>query len=172
MLQIGDVIIVKRFGNPISEAITVWSKMFSHVEPVIDANGSTVEATVPKIRFGHISNYFQGKHRVAVLRPAIPLNDDERRKFVITACDMVGRWYDVWSLIGHVINKRLQKAEYYNCAELTLQCFKSIGRLTQLPIDIIKPSHFFVLACGGFFRTVFYKVRPTKIDYEKLMMEV
>lgn len=157
MIKICDRALVKKIAGFrwISELISggTFSK-FSHGEPILNAQGDSIDATIPKIKRSNISKYFDGKHRVRILRPLKALNQFELEGWYVNCIKKEGKWYNLF--------KR-------NCAGTIYDADKAIG-LLNVTQKVVTPQMYNLLAeAGCLFEVVYDAYKPDMNDFKKLM---
>lgn len=181
MIKIDDRILTKRMGFWISEGISgaTFSK-FSHIEPILNSQGDSIDATFPKIKRSNISQYFDGKHRVRIIRPLpsplfgkediypllcsppplsflfkrVALNQLELEGWYVNCIKKIGKWYNLF--------KR-------NCASVCFDADRAVGRLMGVSIKTPTPEmHNLLAEVGCEFEIVYDAYKPNKEDFKKL----
>jgi len=152
----GDVVLAKKHGNVVSEIISGYkTSKFSHVMPVLDSN-RLVSAEWPRVVFRSIYDFCNEDYRIKIIRPTVELTREDVRKWCAAGEEAVNKKYDLYSFIGHILNKvGFQKNSMFNCAEVTLRCFNSINRYVSIPFDFVSPHTFEVMSYTNDFITVF-----------------
>jgi hypothetical protein len=139
--------------------------MYSHIEPVIESNGDSVDVTYPKIKHSNINKYFNGNYRVLLLRPVHTFN---RNVWIAEIKAQIGMDYDLLSFAGFALNKNIQNKKSYNCAELVLMADKQAGMLVKRELKFITPQSYFEYAIAGEFEMVFWRDCPVMNDFKIL----
>lgn len=154
----GDRILVKQVKGfrPLSELISgaTFSK-YSHAEPILNEKGDSIDATWPRVKRSNIDKYFDGRHRVKILRPIHKMDKSQEAAW-LTCCIMkVGKWYNLW---------------HRNCAGVVYDADRLVGILGLIKQEVFTPQMYLVFADGGcVFETIFEAECPTEEDFKKLV---
>ncbi|MEW6115381.1 MAG: hypothetical protein AB1553_00570 [Nitrospirota bacterium] len=171
MIQAGDKILVKPLRNIISEIISgKVNSLYSHVEPIVDSRGGALDCTFPRNRIKSISQYFHGKHRVLIIRPAKPYTAEELLAWTAKALEKDGTFYDLFRLCSALNNKRWKmRRNMWACDTATMDCDKAIGRHTWAEFPFVSYEMYHILAREGIYKIVYQAERPTMGDFQKLV---
>lgn len=159
--QPGDRALIKKVHGfkLIPELICWWTNsQFSHIEAIIDDEGTAVDATWPRVRLHNISDYLNGNYRVVVIRPRRPFPSFPEKlllNWIDTLLSMVDRRYDLKSFIGFLCNKRVENSQAVTCAESVLLADKSVGFLTGHDGWYITPQSYWDFTIAGAFEVVY-----------------
>ena len=167
MLKCGDRLLVKKIKGwkLIPEIICWWTdSKYSHIEPIYRENGDSVDASFPKLIESNIGKYFDGMHRVMLIRPVVAFDDVKWRT---NLADCIGKGYDLLSYLGFVFNKNIQDKAKYNCSELVLLLDRSACILRDYD-SYIRPESYYDFAIAGMFEIVFQKDFADMNDFNKL----
>jgi len=154
-----------------SKAIRYWlNSEYSHIVPILNADGQTLEIRYPTIHFGNAADYLDGKYRVLHLRPMQPLNDLQITTYLYRAerlCNVVGYseksfWeqikeanYDMKSFWAYLINSGgAQNPQKVNCSEGMLTLDHALGLLPTRSMRFISPQSYMEFLAAGLFEVV------------------
>lgn len=158
--QAGDRALIKRrkgFARYISELICWWTNSkFSHIEPILDSAGNSIDVTVPTIKKSNIRKYLNGDYRVVVIRPVQPIPD--LGAWIMAGHDVLGVRYDLLSYIGYLINKPIQGRKTFNCSEATFYMDQKAGLFKAAQNLFISPQTYADFTVAGMF-TVIYEMQ-------------
>lgn len=172
MLFAGDILLGYKLKSITSMGIAAkYNAEVSHVEPIINSKGDSIKASFYRVKYNNIGEYFDGKHRVWIIRPTKDYTRAESRLWVETALAKVGKFYD-FNYFRYIVNWFPSASEdnYWNCAEVALDCFQTIGRYEDMNMPRVNPYVFEILAQSGDFTTVFHAKAPTQEDFQKLLL--
>lgn len=172
MLFAGDILLGFKLKSITSMGIAAkYNSVVSHVEPIVNSQGNSVRADFYRVKYANVSDFFDGKHRVWIIRPTKDFTNAERRLWVETAMAKVGKLYD-FNYFRYIVNwfPSAKIDNYWNCAEVVLDCYQTIGRYEDMVMVRTNPYVFEILAQSGDFTTVFHAKAPTKADFEELLL--
>ncbi len=171
-IEIGDIVLTRKIKNfKLVSDVICWrqnSKIASHIAPIVDIDKLQIVNTImlKKIYLENLEKYFNGEFYITILRIKNGLSDDEKEIFSTFAKSKIGLKYDIKSILGIIINKKIESSKKLNCGELTLQCFQKINYLTKRENDLILPHSFWEYYIANQFDLIYQKRHPTKDDLQ------
>lgn len=151
-LQPGDRLLTLRPTVP-SRLVAWWlNGAYSHCAPIISEQGTTIEARLPRIRYGSSHEYTGAK--ILHLRPAVPFTASQRTAWVLAGARLIGKRYDLLSIGGFLAGNGAQHHSKPNCAELLLTMDHAAGLLQNRDYRLISPQSYAEFAAAGLFNVV------------------
>lgn len=174
MIKIGDKVLTKQIkgiGKIISESICWWTNSsYSHIVSILSSEGIVLDATFPKPLKRNLSHYFDGNHRICIIRPVPKFTKVDTLKF-LNAADTVFKLidtkkigYDLTSYVGYIFNKKIQDKELFNCSESALFCDQFAGRFLKHDGYFITPQSYYEYMIAGAYEVIYQKDYATIDD--------
>lgn len=176
MLCPGDRALIKPVDGQriISEAICWWTNSrYSHIEPIVHHDGTSLNITWPRHKWNNIGSYFDGRHRVVLLRPLPLFNRGQVRAWVKMVRNLKRDYgaYDLKSFLGFLLNKPIEERRSVFCSEGTLMADHAAGFLLRRDYLFVTPESYHEFMIAGAFRKIFDMDRPTREDFLMLRGE-
>ena len=155
LYQPGDRLLVAS-GQLGSRALRWWlNSAYSHVVPVLDVAGTTLEIRPPRPKFGSVAAYRAGKHRLLHLRPVVPWAPAQISAYLAAAEQLRVQRYDLLSFAGFLLNRpKIEDGKRVNCSEGMLVMDHAAGLLTGRTLALVSPQSYVEFASAGLFTII------------------
>lgn len=175
MVRCGDIALVKKVRGfkVLQEAICWWlNSEYSHVEPILDSNGNSVDfqmgwtakGGISGNRSSNVGKYFNGEWRVTILRPNFLVDETA---FTESLISRVGTKYALLDYIGFLTNKPISSQGKYHCGSGTLKAYQDSGVLRRHNGKFCSPQSFQEYYVSGLFNEVWSSGCAKVEDWER-----
>ena len=139
-----------------SKALRWWlNSRYSHVVPIIDVSGKTLEVRYPQPYFSTVNDYLDGKHRILHLRPVQELSDLQINNYLTVVDHVQFRDYDILSFAGFLSNREyIENKSKLNCSEAMLTLDHAMGLLLGRSMALVSPQSYVEFEAAGIFKIV------------------
>lgn len=150
----GDRAIMQKRGGLAARLIGWWTNSpWSHVEPIIGADGCSVDATWPRLIESNVHKYLTDEYAMIILRP-IGWTEAQRNSFAKAARGAISMKYDILSYLGFPLNVPVQDKRKLHCAELCLMADHAAGEFLGHDGAFVTPQTYWDFYIAGAFEVV------------------
>ncbi len=151
----------------VQEAICWWTDSgYSHAEIAIDNLGNSIDFRWPTTASSNVLRYFDGKHRVLILRPVFTFDP---RILERSLTSKLGAKYALREYLGFVTNKRIADSGQWHCGSGNLAAYQDAGGLVMADRFFVTPQTFVRYAEAGAFEVVARLFGPDPADFKGMV---